>query len=208
MKFYDVQQATEDWIKLRLGIPTASDFDKIMTPKTMKLSGSCNKLIARLIGEKLSPFLPERAETYTSRAMQWGQQTEEEARRFYTHDTGNAVTNGGFITTDEGDLGASPDGMVGEDGMLELKCPDAGTHVEWLLEGGLPDEYKPQVHGQLIVAMKGPNAKKYVDFLSYSPGLDPLLVRVEPNAYTMQLAEMIYGEFLPKYRATLKRITG
>lgn len=200
MTFYDVKQGEEDWVKLRLGMPTASDFDKIMTPAKMQLSKSADKLIARLIGERYSPYLPERAETFSSRAMQWGQQTEEEARRFYAMERNCTVTNGGFCVSEDGRLGCSPDGLIGDDGCLELKCPESGTHVAWLIEGGVPAEYLPQVHGQLIVT-----GRKWIDFMSYSIGLPPLLVRVEPGLYTEQLRKVIYDEFLPRFDDLLSR---
>lgn len=201
MKFHDVQQTSEEWIRLRLGIPTASNFDQIMTPAKMQLSKSADKLIARLIGEKLSPFLPDRAESYASRAMQWGQETEAEARRFYEMEKNCTVTNGGFCTTDDEKLGCSPDGLIGDDGCIEIKCPEPGTHVGYLLAGTLPDEYKPQVHGHLIVTNR-----KYCDFLSYAIGLPPLLVRVEPDLYTVQLADVIYKQFLPRYEELLAKV--
>jgi len=200
MKFHDVQQGSDDWAELRKGMPTASDFDKIMTPVGMKLSKSADKLIARLIGERMSPYMPERVETFSSRAMDWGRQTEEEARRFYEMERNCKVTNGGFCTTDDGRFGASPDGLVGEDGMIELKCPEPGTHVGYLLEGGVPSDYLCQVHGQLIVT-----GRKWVDFMSYAQGMPPLLVRVEPGLYTEQLRKLLYDEFLPRFDDVLSR---
>lgn len=203
MIFHDVQQGSEEWHKLRLGVPTASNFSKVMTPKTMKMSASADKFIASLIGEKLSPYLPERAETFTNRAMQWGQQTEDEARRFYAMERNVTPTNGGFCLTDCGRLGSSPDFLVGDDGCGELKCPEAGTHVGWLLDGGLPDDHKVQVHGHLIVT-----GRAYCDFMSYSIGLPPLLVRVEPDLFTLKLSEMLFQEFLPRYELLLAKIRG
>lgn len=203
MIFHDVQQTSEEWIKLRLGVPTASSFDKIMMPKKMQLSASADKYIAQLIGEKMSPFLPERAETFKTRSMEWGQQTEEEARRFYAMDKNTSVTNGGFCTTDDGKLGCSPDGLIDTKGTIEIKCPEAGTHVQYLIDNELPSEYKPQIHGHLIVT-----GRDYCDFLSYSIGLPPLLIRVEADAYTLQLSKIIYEEFLPRYELLLAKIKG
>jgi len=203
MRFHNVDQKSEEWIKLRLGVPTASDFDKIMTPKKMELSKSATKLAYRLIGEKLSPYLPERAESYMSRAMEWGVQTENEARALYAMETDLVITNGGFCMTDDGHFGCSPDGLVGDEGGLELKCPEAGTHIEYLCNGVLPDEYKPQVHGQLIVT-----GRKWVDFMSYSINLPPFVVRVTPDLYTEQLKKMLYGEFLPLLEAIRKKVEG
>lgn len=203
MLFFDLKQGEEEWAKARLGIPTASNFGRIMTPAKMQLSKQADKYIADLIGEKMSPYMPERVENYSSRAMEWGQQTEEEARRFYAMERNCVVSNGGFCTTDDGRLGSSPDGLVGDDGCLEIKCPESGTHVQYLLDGGVPDEYKPQVHGHLIVT-----GRAWCDFLSYSIGLPPLLVRVEPDLYTMKLSEMLYNEFLPRYETLMKKIAG
>lgn len=203
MKYFNVDQKSEEWVKLRMGIPTASDFSMIMTPAKMQLSKSAYKLAARLIGEKLSPFLPERAESYMTRAMEWGVQTEAEARSYYAMERGVDIQNGGFCVSDDGRLGCSPDGLVGDDGLIELKCPEAGTHVEYLLAGDVPDDYKPQVHGQLIVT-----GRKWVDFMSYSIGLPPLIVRVTPNLYTQTLKDLIYKEFLPIIDATMAKVKG
>jgi len=203
MRYFDVDQKSEEWVNLRMGIPTASDFSMIMTPAKMQLSKSAYKLAARLVGEKLSPYLPERAESFMTRAMEWGVQTEAEARAYYADHTGTPVSNGGFCLSDDGRIGCSPDGIVGDDGLLELKCPEAGTHVEYLLAGDVPDDYKPQVHGQLIVT-----GRKWVDFMSYSIGLPPLIVRVTPNLYTQTLKDLIYKEFLPIIDATMAKVKG
>ena len=203
MIYHDVQQGTPEWVQLRLGVPTASNFDKIMTPAKMQLSKSADKLIATLIGDKLSPFLPERIETFTSKPMEWGQQTEEEARRYYEMEKGCTVQNGGFCLSDDGMIGCSPDGLIGEDGGLELKCPLPGTHVQYLLDGGLPEEYKCQVHGCLIVT-----GRSWWDFMSYSIGLPPFLIRVTPDAYTAKLKSVIYDEFLPRFDVLLKKVQG
>jgi putative phage-type endonuclease len=200
MKYFNVEQGSEEWVKLRLGVPTASDCTMIMTPKKMELSKQSDKLIARLISEKLSPYLPERAETFSSRAMEWGKQTEEEARRFYAMERNVTVMNGGFCLSDDGRIGCSPDGVVGEDGILELKAPNPSTHVEYLMEGGVPFDYMPQIHFQLIVT-----GCKWVDFMSYAQGLPPLLVRVEPGLYTEQLKKLLYDEFLPRFDEVLAR---
>ena len=203
MQYFNVDQKSEEWVKLRLGVPTASDFDKIMTPKKMELSKSATKLAYRLIGEKLSPYLPERAESFMTRAMEWGVQTEAEARNFYAMETDLVINNGGFCLSDDGNFGCSPDALVGDDGLLELKCPESGTHVEYLCDQIIPDEYKPQVHGQLIVT-----GRKWVDFMSYSIGLPPMIVRVTPNLYTEQLRKMLYEDFLPLLETIRKKVEG
>lgn len=184
MRVINCEQYSTEWWEARRGIPTASAFDRIITAKTGKLSagalGYAFELVADLAQLGPEPWLNEPG--YESAAMKRGTQTEHEARRFYEMERDVDVQRVGFCITDAGDAGCSPDGLVGESGGLELKCPLLKTHVGYLYRGGLPDEYKPQVHGSLIVT-----GREWWDFLSYAPGLPPLLVRVEPDDYTESL---------------------
>jgi putative phage-type endonuclease len=199
--FYDLQQGSPEWHDVRRGVPTASCFDKIMTPKTQKISAQAAGYICQLVGEKMSIHYAKRAESYTSKPMQWGQQTEEEARNYLSMTLGLDVTNGGFCTTDDGRFGASPDGLIGEDGALELKCPLEKTHVEYLLgPQEVPTEYVCQVHGQLIVT-----GRKWVKFMSYAPGLAPFVVTVEPNDFTKKLQTALDAFWLT-YNLALERV--
>ena len=199
MVFYDVEQGSDSWFELRKGRPTASNFKRILTPKG-KLSAQADDYIAEIIGERFSLIPPEHVESYTNRSMRWGAITEEEARRFYCMERGTEVTNGGFCMDDEDRFGASPDFLVGEDGAGELKCVQPGTQVRYLLDGVLPPEHFPQTHGHLIVT-----GRKYVDWLSYCPGLPPLLIRVVPSAYTREL-RVALEIFWEKYQSALARV--
>jgi hypothetical protein len=186
-------QGSDTWFEVRKGIPTASRFDRILTPKKMKLSGQVDGLIAELIGEKFSLITPENVEHYTNRAMRWGEECEAEARRWYSLEVDEDVVQVGFCLTDDGRFGCSPDALVGKPGGLELKCPTPKVQVEYLLAGVLPDEYMAQVHGNLIVT-----EREWWDFVSYSPGLPPFRVRVVPNSYTRELRvglEMFWEKF-------------
>jgi hypothetical protein len=201
--FYDVEQGSPTWHTLRRGIPTASEFDKIITPAKGELSKQWTKYAAQLIGDVTSPYYPEHAESFTNRAVRWGQECEESARRWYAAHHSVNVTNGGFCMTDDKRFGCSPDGLVNGDGALELKCPNASTHAEYLMAGQiLPAEYKPQVHGELIVT-----GRKWVDFVSYAPGLPALLVRVTEDDFTAKLRAAL-EEFYPKFRKLLGEMTG
>jgi putative phage-type endonuclease len=194
MIYHDVPQGADDWFDLRRGVPTASRFDRILTPKTLKPSGSQQGLIAELIGERLSAIPPEGVENYTNRAIRWGLHCEDEARHWYAMERGVQLRNGGFCLTDDGRFGASPDGLIGEEGCLELKCPQANVQAGYLLEGVVPDEYKCQVHGHLIVT-----GYKWCDFMSYCPGdWKPLLIRVFPDDFTRELRiglEVFWGRY-------------
>lgn len=119
--------------------------------------------------------------------MQRGVELEPEARAFYEMERGVDVQEVGFITRDDGLVGCSPDGLVGERGMLEIKVPSPGVHVEYLLSGELPSKYRVQVQGQLYIA-----ERQWVDFLSYSPDMPCVLVRVERDEpYIESMAALI-----------------
>lgn len=182
MKSYDCEQLSAEWFELRRGRPTASQFGRIITAKTMKLAAAADEYIAELLAETYHVGPLSDIAAPPSRAMLHGTNTEPEARAWYSLERNVDVQEVGFVTTDDGRFGASPDGLMGVDGGLELKCPQGKTQVGYLLAGELPSEYRAQCHGQLIVT-----GRKWVDFLSYCPGLPPLLVRVEPDGFTEAL---------------------
>lgn len=204
MKIYDCVQGSQEWFDLRLGRPTASEFHRIITAVKADLSAQADGYVDQLIGEKLAIHYPERAESYTSRAMDWGQQTEEEARRWYAMETGLEVIRVGFITTDDGRFGASPDGIIVDKdapiGGLELKCPEPETQVRRLREQKLPNESKAQVHGGLAVS-----GLPFWDYLSYCPGLPPFMIRVTPDEYSVKLT-MALQMFWARYEKALAKV--
>lgn len=186
MIYLDIEQGTDEWLEARRGIPTASAFSKIVTPKTGKMSATASKYIAELIAETVEPDNDFQGNQWTER----GHLLEPEARAWYEFETGNEVTQMGMILRDDKSVGVSPDGLIGDIGMLEIKCPKPSTHVRWLMDGVLPDEHKPQCHAALAIAERG-----WLDFASYCPGFKPLLVRVYPDEYTESLARVL-DEFI------------
>lgn len=199
MKIVECVQYSPSWWEARRGIPTASQFDRIITPGG-KPSKGMDRYIAELVGERVDLRPNWFTERPMNPAMRHGLDTEPEARRFYEYERGLDAQLVGFCQTDDGRFGCSPDALVGDDGGLELKCVQLPTQVEYLLAGTLPDEYRPQVHGQLIVT-----GRKWFDFMSYAPPLPPLLVRVVPDDYTRQL-RIALEVFHEKYAETLKRL--
>ena len=167
----DCVQGTPAWFTARCGVPSASNFDMIVTT-TGERSKQREKYLYRLAGEKVAG---KQEETYQNAAMLRGIEMEAEARKLYEIISGETVTETGFwLTEGKAIYGASPDGVVGEDGILEIKCPLVSTQVSYLLKGGLPSDYFQQTQGQLLVT-----GRKWVDFMSFYPGLKPLIVRVE-----------------------------
>ena len=169
----DVEQGTEEWFAARLGIPTASGFDKIVTTKG-EPSKQALKYMYQLAGERVSGI---KEESYESAAMRRGKDVEQEARDFYELTQGVEILKVGVCYPDKKKrYGSSPDGLIGEDGGVEIKCPIMSTHVGYLLDGGLPMDYFQQVQGNLLVT-----GREWWDFLSYYPGLKPLLIRITPD---------------------------
>lgn len=199
MKTIACDQYSPEWWTARRGIPTASEFGSILTAKTMKLAAASETYICRLIGDTFDLGYGQN-ESYCSPAMHKGLANEPESRRYYQMVASKDVQQVGFCLTDDDRFGCSPDGLVGDDGVLELKNPSAHTHVGWLLAGGLPDEHRAQVHGELIVT-----GRAWADFLSYAPGLPPLLVRVTPDKYTEALSAAL-ETFWTRYQELLGRI--
>lgn len=198
MKIIDCEQRSEEWFKVRLGVPTASEFDKIITVKGQP-SKSRTRYLYKLAGEFVSGKLEE---AYQNGAMLRGIELESEARELYQLITDKEVVQAGFCLADGG-YGCSPDGLIGKTGGLEIKCPTISTHVEYLLDATLPEDYYQQVQGSLFVT-----GRKWWDFMSYYPGLKPLIVRVEPDAqFQMALAEQLTA-FCVELKDTIKRIGG
>lgn len=187
MQVIDCKQGTPEWHACRRGpIATASRFGDILTPKTMKLGAAARTYACELLAQELVPPHYWIKPDFQSYAMLNGTNTEREARDYFTFETGLEVQEVGFIKTDCGRFGASPDGLVGDDAGLELKCPLHTTQIKYLLDGALPDEYKAQVHGSMLITKR----PRWF-FMSYAPGLRPLLVEVRPDEYTQKLAEAL-----------------
>ena len=121
---YNVEQGSPEWFGLRLGRPTASEFSRIITPAKADYSAQAADYIDELIGVKLNALdgrFPPWVEKYTSRDMANGEAFEGEARFWYSMETGNRVRQVGFVTTDDGRFGCSPDGLVDPDGGFALE---------------------------------------------------------------------------------------
>lgn len=202
MILVDCEQLSPEWWEAKRGIPSASDFDKIVTPKKMELSEQADGYICELIAGIIYPspnYFTVRGRP-VSQAMQDGIDNEPAARKWYELQKNVDCRRVGFCTTDDGRLGCSPDGLVGEDGGIEIKAPELKTQLKYLLDGTLPNDYKMQVHGSLIVT-----GRKWWDFFSYCPPAPPFLIRVTPNEVTKKLEEGL-KQFLVRYDAIMQTL--
>lgn len=170
MKIIDVEQGSLAWIAARIGIPTSSAFDRLITPAKGEPSKSQPKYMAKLLAEW---YLNVSLDEYVSEFMQRGKEMEASAAAFYEFDTDRTTTQVGFVTDDRGRVGASPDRFVGDDGLLEIKCPSAEVHTDYLLNGGVADTYWCQLQGQLWLC-----ERQWVDILSFHPALPKKVIRV------------------------------
>lgn len=202
MKTHMIVQYSPEWWEARRGIPSASNFDKIITP-TGKPSGQQEGYIHELIGDVFALDPNAMTERPMNAAMRHGTNCEPRARSWYAMRRNCEPQMVGGVQDDAGRFWSSPDALIGDDGLLELKCPTAKTHTSYLLAGPiLPAEYRPQVHAHLFIS-----GRAWVDFVSYVDGMPALVVRVEPDDYTKELrvqAEIFYAKFqaaLAKIRA-------
>jgi hypothetical protein len=179
----DTAQRSEQWFAARRGLPTCSRFDRILTAAKAQPAAAQSALIDELIAETICPpqeglIRPATAE------MEYGLKLEAEARCAYELEfaRGN-VREVGFVLHDSGMFGGSPDALVGEDGGVEIKCPNAATHIGYVRAGVLPNDYKAQVHGYMVVT-----GRAWWSFFSYARHFPPFHVRVERDEFTAKLA--------------------
>jgi putative phage-type endonuclease len=165
--FHNIEQNSPEWFELRKGKFTASTFKDLFMKETTQ---GFQDALYKVAYERLTNESPE---SFSNEWMQRGSELEPEAREWYELETYNKVHNGGFFEYSEW-IGASPDGLIGDDGLIELKCPKYSTMIGYLIYNGLPKAYEWQVHGQLWVA-----DRQWCDFVAYHPKLQPLIIRVE-----------------------------
>lgn len=193
------EQRSEEWYKARCGIPTASEFDKIVTTKGEQ-SKSRKAYMYRLAGERITG---KQEESYQNAAMQRGIELEPEAISFYEVVTDKQVQKCGFCVSEgKYQYGCSPDGLVGDDGGIELKCPIISTHVGYLIDNKLPTDYIQQVQGELFVT-----GREWWDFISYYPGMKPLLLRVERDEKFLKALSIELEIFCQELEETVKKIS-
>lgn len=175
MKIYTCEQGTPEWFEARLGIPTASEFATVMAKGEGKTR---RRYLLKLAGEVITG---EVEDSYTNAHMERGKVMEEDARKMYAFINDAACERVGFIRN--GDMGCSPDSLIGEDGGVEIKTALAHIQVDRLLRNELPSEHRAQVQGFLLVT-----SRAWCDFVSYSPKLPLLVVRVQrDNGYIANL---------------------
>jgi len=188
-----VEQRTDDWFAARLGKVTASRVADVVAKTKSGYSTSRENYMAQLVCERLTG---KPAESFTNSAMQWGTDTEPLARAAYEAHMDVLVDEVGFIDHPAiVNSGASPDGLVGADGLIEIKCPNTATHIDTLLNQAVPKKYADQIFWQMACTNRD-----WCDFVSYDPRLPPdlqlFIKRIPRDNQYIRLLESEVTEFL------------
>jgi len=199
-----MDQQSEEWFAARLGKVTASRVADVIARTKSGPSASRANYMAELVAERLTGA---RGETFTNAAMQWGTDNEAEARMAYEFRTDATVEQVGFILHPTIDMaGASPDGLVLTDGLVEIKCPNTATHIETLLTGSIPGKYVTQIEWQMACT-----GRSWCDFASFDPRLPEemrLFVKrfARDDARIAEMEEQV-REFLFELDTTVRRLS-
>lgn len=160
-----MEQRTSNWFAVRWGKATASRFADIMATTRNGYAATRKNYLAELVIQRLTPP-PVEDDGFRTLAMQFGTDNEPVARLAYELETGNQVEEAYFEQHETLQAGASPDGYVGEVGLIEIKIPNTATHIETLRKQEVPAQYIPQIQGQLWIT-----GRDWCDFVSYDPRL-------------------------------------
>jgi hypothetical protein len=174
-EYPQVEQRSAEWHQLRLGIVTASTVGRLLTP-TLKMADNDTSrgLVATLAAERIAGWAED---TPLTSDMWRGVEAEPYARDIYSGHYQQAVEYGFMLREGDGwSIGLSPDGVVGDEGLVEIKAPRAKTHVLTILRDTVPTQYVPQLQAALFVS-----ARQWIDFVSYVGGLPLYVKRVYPD---------------------------
>jgi hypothetical protein len=189
----ELRQGSAEWLDLHVGRPTVSNLSRILTPSRLSYSKSARGFASELIGERmLGKSLDEYDEErfgFTTKWMGRGTWLEEEARMWYEFYRDVEVEQVGFVETDDGRFGGSPDGLVGDDGIIEIKCRSAKAHMKCIT--GV-EEIADRLQTQGYLWLTG---RTWIDVIAYNPELPKRIVRQVPEP---EVQEMI-GAHLERF---------
>jgi putative phage-type endonuclease len=188
-----IEQGTDAWHQLRLGKVTASRVADIMAKTKTGVSASRGNYLIELALQRVTGNIEP---MYTNEAMAWGTATEPQARVAYEVKTGNFVDQIAFVEHDIIEwFGCSPDGLVGKDGLIEIKCPNSATHWATIKDGKPPNKYVIQMQTQMACT-----GKKWCDFVSFDPRMPErsqlFICRVERDQKIIDEIETEVMQFL------------
>ena len=198
-----MEQRSPEWFAERLGKVTASRIADVVARTKSGWGASRKNYLAELVSERLTGT---RAEGFTNAAMVWGTDTEPEARVAYEFYSNAIVVETGFVPHPSiADSGASPDGLVSDAGLVEIKCPNTSAHIETLLGGAVPEKYLLQMQWQMACT-----GRRWCDFASFDPRLPETMrlfvKRVERDDKQIKELEAEVVQFLTELRSTVAQL--
>lgn len=197
----EFQQKSDAWLLAKAGIVTASEVDALLTPLFKIKEGEAAE---SLLNIKLAEWwLGRPLDAISTYVMENGNILEDEARPFFEIENNVRVQSVGLVT-DETDgkpatVGCSPDGLIGDDGGIEIKCPNADTHVRYLRGGVVPKQYLAQIHMSLFVT-----GRSWWNFFSYRRKFPPVLIRMNRDEKIMATVRECLEGFLTEFEAGKK----
>ena len=198
-----MEQRTDEWFKSRLGKVTASRIADVVARTRTGYAASRANYMAQLVCERLTG---KQAESFSNAAMEWGVEQEGPARDAYSAKVGELVTEVGFISHPTIPMaGASPDGLVGNNGCVEIKCPSTATHIEYLFDRDPPQKYFYQMQWQMACT-----GTEWCDWVSYDPRLPAelqlLVVRISRDTDCITILEKEVSEFLAELDGKVSKL--
>lgn len=197
MKIHHFDQGSEQWEEIRKGKATASRFKEVVTAKKLELSASSQRYAAQLVAERLGIESTDPLPTYW---MQWGTEAEPYAIQEFERSQNLEVERVGFIELND-DCGCSPDGLIGDNELIEVKCPKSETLIQWQLNGALPDEYRLQVQGSLWIT-----GRSHCHFWGWHPQMAPMHLIVSRDEEVMDALDKWIPAFIESVKAMEKCI--
>ncbi len=195
LKIIECTQNSPEWFAARCGIITASNFSDVLAKGQGKTRRS---YLMKIVGEKITGTP---AYSYINDHMERGTEQEQTARELYTEQTGNQIIKCGFMVDDS--IGYSPDGLIGEDGLTEIKTRLSHLQIELLLSDKVPNENIAQIQGGLLVS-----GRKFNDYVSYSPGLPLFIKRVLRDEVYIDNLRVELKSFESEMLQTIEQIMG
>jgi len=198
-----MEQRSPEWFAARLGKVTASKVADVIAKTKTGYSASRENYMAQLVCERMTGT---QAESYNNAAMQWGTDQEPLARAAYEAAADVLVDETGFVIHPTiAEAGASPDGLVGDDGLIEIKCPNTSTHIDTLLSEKVPSKYLTQMMWQMACT-----GRKWCDFVSFDPrmpeGLQIFIKRVYYHDSIVKGLESEVKEFLAELETKIVKL--
>lgn len=202
--FLDVIQGSREWFEARCGTITASRTGDVVA---IKVNGEAkverDHYRAELVAERLTRQPYPR---FVSQDMRWGLEQEPFARAAYELDRGVLVETAGFVLhPDIAGFGCSPDGLIGDDGLLQIKCPATATHLKWLLAGAIPEEHCPQMLSEMSCT-----GRIWCDFMSFDPRmpehLQKFIIRFHRDEDLIRKQNRVIVHFRQEIESVLARL--